>query len=119
CPDEPNGPAFGEDPGVRICVPVSCAEDLSGEGCSEAAERCDSDADCDGRPCVAAGARFGDHPAQKYCLDPICTGEDADLYCGETNTLCGSCECLPADCSEKECGEYPSDGCGGLCKGTC
>lgn len=121
CPDSPNGALYGRWPSLRLCVDVTCAS--GGASCIpgnlDAPSPCESDNECGtGYHCSAVGLAFGDLPDARYCWHDVCTGSDADLYCGHTDALCGACLCN-ATCSGKACGDDPSDGCGGYCEGLC
>lgn len=67
---------------------------------------------------VGNGHRYG-VPNSRVCEQHGCTTDPQALGCGTIADECGLCECTP-HCENKQCGDTDlSDGCGGVCPGTC
>jgi RHS repeat-associated protein len=122
------GARFGKSRDAKICVDPTCAVDPQILGCGyvgapcgscEKGVPCDTDAVCpSGEVCgIGKGPAFGLSFAN-VCMKAECRADPVAAGCGTTSSPCGKCDCTQS-CDSKQCGDDPSDGCGGRCVGFC
>jgi RHS repeat-associated protein len=133
CPEglaclEDFGPHFGLPRGTNVCGKPNCATRFLELGCGfedapcgpicDPAIGCSTNADCPaGEVCgIGLGPSLGLITANA-CVPPICVSDPVAAGCGE-NSLCGKCPCT-STCDSKQCGDNPSNGCDGRCRGFC
>jgi RHS repeat-associated protein len=118
----PSAAACGD--GV-VTAPEACdtaATALCSAGCgSTNLTDCSVATDCpNAQTCPASpnGAAFGLDPFRTVCTPQALCANPTPPSCGTTASPCGECQCVP-NCSGKQCGDDPSDGCGGVCFDLC
>ncbi len=123
-----NGGHFGLARDARACWSPQCEVSPQAVGCDFANARCGTCEDV--KPCTTSaecpagnvcgtdnGGRFNS-AHQSVCWPAGCNTDPVQTGCGTPESPCGICSCSP-NCANKQCGDDPSDGCGGTCTGFC
>jgi RHS repeat-associated protein len=121
------GPRHGKPRGTNVCADPVCVTEPSEQcgfpdavcGSCDNGAPCDGDADCSGGEiCGMDRGRGLGLSFPNVCLPPICVSDPVAGGCGTEGSACGPCPCEKS-CEAKQCGDDPSDGCGGRCLGFC
>src|SRR5262249_30636436 len=69
-------------------------------------------------PASPNGGQFGKGETNHVCVPTALCVDTTAPECGNNGEPCGKCPCTP-QCSGKQCGDEPDDGCGGYCIRMC
>ncbi len=125
-----NGGHFDLPSYKSVCWPPGCVTDPIQTGCDFSGAPCgrcngiappcgDNNTCVSGNTCGQSnGSCFGLTSLDKRCWPSVCETDPASTGSHTVGDPCGLCSCIP-QCAGKQCGDDPSDGCGGLCPGIC